>query len=145
MPIYKEKRVLPYTPQQLFSLVADVEHYPDFLPWILKTQLSEKTSSHFMAEVEIGYKLIKESYHSRVILTPFQRIDIEYIKGPFKYLHNHWIFTPHINESVEVDFFIDFEVKSFLLDFVMKPLFFETVSHMITAFETRALHIYGQK
>ena len=151
MPCYKEKRVLPYTPEQLFSLVADVGRYPEFLPWILSTRLSDMSNhsstfsspTQFTADVDVGYKIVRESYRSRVLLTPFERIDIEYISGPFKHLHNYWAFKPQANNTVLVDFFIDFEFKSSMLHMVMQPLFSEAVSRLITAFETRAKNIYN--
>jgi coenzyme Q-binding protein COQ10 len=142
MPTHVENRILPYTPQQLFELITDVERYPAFLPCVVSAQISKKEENHFLADVVVGYKLISYPYHCRVHLIPDQRIDIEYLHGPFKHLYNHWALTPLNEKLTQVDFYIDFEFKTLTLQMLFQPLFSEIVNRMISSFEGRAAQLY---
>lgn len=133
---------MPYRPEQLFGLVADVARYPEFLPWCLAARIRERTDDLILADLVIGFKVVRERFTSRVLLDEAQRrIDVTYIDGPFRRLDNHWIFASHA-DGCEVDFFIDFEFRSRLLQRVFQPLFHEAVRRMVTAFETRAGQLY---
>lgn len=142
MPTHAEKRLLPFRAKQIFDLVADVEKYPEFLPWVLSATILSKEENKFTADLEIGYKIIRTSYRSEVILTPDQTIDIRYINGPFQRLNNHWNFKEINEEWMEVDFFIDFDFQSSYLQVVLQSAFSEVVKRMIQAFEKRAAEIY---
>jgi coenzyme Q-binding protein COQ10 len=145
MPTHAEQKILPFTPQQLYDLVADVGSYPEFLPWCVGARIKEKTDIRILADLVIGYKLFRERFTSRVTLDPQQpRIDVEYMDGPFKYLNNHWIFMPH-PDGCEIDFYVDFEFKSAILQKTIGLLFNEAVQRMISAFEQRAHDLYDTK
>src|SRR5271155_4713755 len=92
MPTHAEQRLLPYTPEQLFDLVADVERYPEFLPWCLGARIRERTSTTITADLLIGFKMVRERFTSRVVPDRPRRIDVSYTDGPFRYLSNHWDF-----------------------------------------------------
>ena len=142
MPTHAEKRVLPYQPQQLYALVADIERYPDFLPWCLAARIRRREGDTVVADLIIGFKMVRESFTSRVVLDPErQRIDVAYSDGPFRYLNNHWRFDPHPG-GCEIDFYVDFEFRSRLLRKIMEPLFNEAVRRMVGAFEARAEELY---
>jgi len=138
MPRHTEKRTLPYPPETLYAIVADVKRYPEFLPWVLEADIIKTTERGFLADLTVGYKLFQDTYRSEVVLTPHERIHIQYINGPFKHLHNHWVFTPAASNSVDIDFFIDFEFQSSLFQSMIQSVFTEAVKKMITAFEERA-------
>jgi len=140
---HEEKRVLPYTPEQLFDLVADVERYPEFLPWCLGARIRERRDDIVLADMLIGFKMIREKFTSRVVLQRPGRIDVAYTDGPFKYLKNHWIFEPMPDGACRIDFYVEFEFRSALLTKVMGVLFGEAVRRMVTAFEARARSLYG--
>ncbi len=142
MPTHAERRFLPYTQQQLFDLVADVERYPEFLPWCIAARIRSREGNVLVADLVIGFKMIRERFTSRVTLTPPERVDVAYTHGPLRYLNNHWIFEPAPGGCV-IDFFIDFEFKSALLQRVMGALFNEAVRRMVAAFEARAHRLYG--
>lgn len=143
MPTHAEQRILPHQPQQLFDLVAAVEKYPDFLPWCVGARIKEKTDTLIMADLVIGFKMFRERFTSKVSLDPENlRIDVEYMDGPFRYLNNHWIFEPH-PEGCNIDFYVDFEFKSIILQKTIGLLFNEAVARMIGAFEHRAEELYG--
>ena len=129
MTTYSEKRNLPYTPEQLFALVADVKRYPDFLPWCVGSRItrSEECGRVLYADLIIGYKVIRESFVSKVTLDEPNHIHVEYISGPMKYLSNHWSFTREDDGSCTIDFFVDFEFKSKLLHGLMGVFFNDIV------------------
>ena len=143
MPTHAEKKVLPYTPEQMYRLVADVEKYPEFLPWCLAARIRRREGNVMFADLVIGFKMVRERFTSRVELDEAgRRIDVQYTEGPFQYLNNHWIFTPH-EGGVCVDFYVDFEFRSKMLQKIMGVLFNEAVRRMVQAFETRAEQLYG--
>src|SRR6201997_3866870 len=114
MPTHAEQRVLPYTPEQLFALVADVERYPEFLPWCVGARVRERTPQQIVADLIIGFRMFRERFTSRVKLDPPHRIDVAYTEGPFRYLNNYWVFDK-VADGCRIDFFVDFEFKSRLL------------------------------
>ncbi|MBX9806011.1 MAG: type II toxin-antitoxin system RatA family toxin [Alphaproteobacteria bacterium] len=138
MPRHAERRTLPYSLETMYAIVADVKRYPEFLPWVLEADIIKVTERGFLADLTVGYKLFQDTYRSEVILTPGERIEISYIKGPFKHLQNYWNFTPVSSNSVDVDFFIDFEFQSSLFQGMIQSVFTDAVQKMITAFEERA-------
>ena len=144
MPTHAEKKRLPYTPAEMFDLVADIEKYPDFLPWCVGTRIRSREGSLVVADMIIGYKMFRESFTSRVTLSKPDRIDVEYSDGPFKYLHNHWIFEPD-GKGTCIDFFVDFEFKSRILQAMIGVVFGEAVRIMVNAFERRAETVYGKR
>jgi coenzyme Q-binding protein COQ10 len=144
MPTHAEQRVLPYTPEQLFALVADIERYPEFLPWCVGARIRERSPDTIVADLIIGFKMFRERFTSRVKLDAPRRIDVAYTDGPFRYLDNHWIFEK-VPGGCRIDFFVDFEFKSRILQKLIEVLFSEAVRRMVTAFETRADQLYGPR
>ena len=144
MPIHAEQRVLAYTPEQLYGLVADVERYPEFLPWCLAARIRKRDETWLVADLVIGFRMIRERFTSHVALDEDHRkIDVVYAEGPFKHLENHWRFDPH-ETGCQIDFYVDFEFRSKLLQSLIEGLFHEAVKRMVSAFETRAGELYGK-
>ena len=143
MPKHHETRILPYTPEQIFDLVADVKRYPEFLPWVTGARIREQSDTRVIADLLVGFKMIRERYTSRVTLSRPDRVDVEYTEGPFRRLENHWKFSPH-PEGCEVEFYLDFEFKSRILQKLIGALFNEAVRKMVSAFEARATKLYGE-
>ena len=141
MPSHAEHRVLPYTQEQLFDLVADVERYPEFLPWCRGARIVERQPHLVVADLIIGFKMFRERFTSRVELNPPRRIDVTYAEGPFRYLSNYWTFDK-APEGCRINFFVDFEFKSRLMQKVIEVLFSEAVRRMVGAFEKRARDLY---
>ena len=143
MPTHAERRVLPFTPEQLFDVVADIEKYPEFLPWCIATRIRRREGKVVHADMVIGFKMFRERFTTKDVLDRPRRIDVSYHEGPFKYLNNHWIFEPRGDEHCELDFYIDFEFHSWLFQKMMGVVFNEAVRIMVSAFEKRAREIYG--
>ncbi len=150
MPTHAEKRVVPYSADQMYALVADVAAYPEFLPWCaaarIRKRVPTETGEVIDADLVISFKLFRERFGSRVTLFPSEnKIDVEYLNGPFRYLNNHWQFTPVEGGGCEVDFFVDFEFKSAILQAVIGVVFTEAMHRIVRAFDSRAHALYGQE
>ena len=143
MPRHSEQRDLPYPPSLLFDVVADIEQYPEFLPWCLAARIRERNETLVVADMMIGFRGLKESFTSRVTLNrPELKIDVAYEDGPFKYLNNHWIFEENNDGHCRLDFFVEFEFRSRILATLMDMLFHKAVQRMVAAFESRAARLY---
>ncbi len=141
---------MPYSADEMYALVADVEHYCEFLPWCAASRIRsrQKTDAGEVIEADlvISFKVFRESFVSRVTLKPEQRrIDVEYLEGPFKYLNNHWHFVPVSDTECEVEFFVDFEFRSRTLQALIGVVFNEAMRRIVRAFEQRAEALYGKR
>jgi coenzyme Q-binding protein COQ10 len=143
MPTHAEKRILRYSPEQMFELVADVRRYPEFLPWCVGARVLSRSETELVADLTIGFRVFRETFRSQVTLERPHHIHVRYLNGPFRYLNNHWRFAPHA-EGTELDFFVDFEFRSRLLQAVIGTVFNEAVRLMVRAFERRAMQLYGR-
>ena len=147
MTSHCEKRFLPYTPDQVFALVADVERYPEFLPWCESLKiLSRETigdTQRLVAEMRIGFKVYNERFKTVVLLDRARgQIAVDYLEGPFKRLTNSWMFAA-ARGGTELEFAIDFEFKSFPLQMLVGKLFEQAFRRLVTAFDARARVLYG--
>ena len=135
---HREKRVVPFPADLMYSIVADVEQYPKFLPWVVALRVLSRRRDGLTAEMAVGYGALRERYTSDVRLDPVARaVDVVEIKGPFKCLENHWRFTP-TEGGCEVDFSILFEFRSRLLHGMAGRAFEKVMLKMTDAFEARA-------
>jgi coenzyme Q-binding protein COQ10 len=146
MPHHSETRVLPYTAQQMYDLVADVASYPKFLPWTAGARIRSVTDkgdhSEMLADLVVSFKVFRESFGSRVLLWPAQnKIDTAYIDGPFKHLESTWMFRD-VDGGCEVSFEVDFEFRSKLLQGAAGMFFNEAMQRIVRAFESRAATLY---
>ncbi len=160
MPAHTDTQVLPYSALQLFDLVADVERYPEFIPWCKAARIipppplplgeGRGEGSVIYAELLVSFSHVNERYTSQVTLTPPAgdmspcAIEAKMISGPFEHLINNWTFTPE-GAGTRVDFLIDFKFRSKMLDLMMGGLFGKAVAKMSEAFRTRANALYGGK
>lgn len=139
---HSEKRHVPHTPLQMFQLVSDIEKYSEFLPWCVSTRIRSRDGDELLADMVIGYKMFRESFTSRVTLMEPKRIDVAYSQGPFKYLQNYWIFQPDSKGACIIDFYVEFEFRSKLMEKMIGLVFSEAVKKMVYSFEKRASLIY---
>jgi len=145
MTVHYEKRIIAHNPEDLFALVADVRRYPEFLPWCLASRIRTETEQRMVADLIIGFQMFKERFTSFVDLDrDALEIHVEYAEGPFKYLKNEWKFNPH-PDGCEIDFYVDFEFRSRILQTVIESLFTEAVKRMVRAFEGRADALYQRR
>ncbi len=152
MPTHAEKRLVPYSADEMFALIADVARYPEFLPWCsaarvrTRTPLADGKGEVMDADLVVSFKVYREKFGSRVTLHPEARtIDVEYLDGPFRYLRNHWHFLPADGDACEIDFFVDFEFRSAILQKLIGLVFHEAMMRIVRAFERRAEALYGPR
>jgi coenzyme Q-binding protein COQ10 len=147
MKVHTEQKILPFKPDEIFELVADVPKYPEFLPWCTGARVRDReetaTGETMIADLMIGFKMVRERFTSRVDVDRQDRkIDVEYVQGPFKHLKNHWTFTPTPAGTCQIDFYLEFEFSSVMLQKLIGVLFHEAVRRMVAAFEARAYQLY---
>ena len=150
MPGHEEKRRVEYRAEQMYSLVADVDSYADFLPWCGASRIYQRTPTPdgkgevVLARLLISFRVFRETFTSRVTLCPErQTIDVEYLDGPFRHLDTHWHFDPLDGGACEVDFSVDFAFRSAVLDRIAGGLFHHAMERIVIAFESRARDLYG--
>lgn len=148
MPTHAETRPMPYSADEMFALIADIEKYPEFLPWCSASRIRAcKTmadgSEVIDADLVISFKVYRERFGSRVTLyRDTRKIDVTYLDGPFRYLDNSWHFKPVSDRACEVEFFVDFEFKSRTLQMVIGAVFGQAMQRIVGAFEKRAEALY---
>ncbi|MCO6385745.1 type II toxin-antitoxin system RatA family toxin [Aliihoeflea sp. 40Bstr573] len=148
MPKYETTRRVHHSPEQMFALVADVEKYPEFLPMCEALSVRSRKERHgvtmLVADMTVGYKAIRETFTSNVVLKPAESIiDVSYVDGPFRYLDNRWRFEATEDGGAAVHFFIDYEFKSRILGAMMGAMFDRAFRMFAEAFEKRADEIYS--
>ncbi|MHA6345812.1 type II toxin-antitoxin system RatA family toxin [Roseivivax sp. CAU 1761] len=147
MPTHSETKILPYTAQQMYDLVADVGSYPKFLPWCAAARIrsvEDRGESRVMlADLVISFKVFRETFGSRVTLWPeAKKIDTEYLDGPFRHMESNWSFRD-VERGCEVSFYVDFEFRNAMLRSIIGVVFNDAMQRVVRAFERRAAELYG--
>jgi coenzyme Q-binding protein COQ10 len=143
MPRHQETRPLPYTPEQMFDLVADVGSYARFLPWVTAVRVRSNSESEMVADVIVGFKGLRETFSSRVQKQRPGHIHVDYLEGPLKHLNNDWTFRPDGKGGCLVDFCVDFAFRNRMFEMLAGQVFDRAVRKMVNAFEERAAQLYS--
>lgn len=143
MPRHTETRHLPYTPEQMFDLVADVRSYEKFLPWVSAIRVRSDSATEMVADMIVGFKGLSESFTSRVHKERPHSVHVDYLDGPLKHLSNDWKFRADGEGGVVIDFEVDFAFKNRLFEMLAGQVFDKALRKMIGAFEARAKQLYG--
>ena len=143
MPGIRDQRRLPYTPEQMFDLVADVARYGEFLPWVVATRVRSDSDTEMVADMVVGFKNIRERFTSRVEKERPNYIRVHYVDGPLRDLDNLWKFEPYGEESCTVDFSVDFSFKNRMFEALAGQYFDRAFRRMVEAFDKRAAELYG--
>ena len=143
MPRHSETKHLPYTPEQLFTLVGDVGRYAEFLPWVVAVRVRSSTETETIADLVVGFNAFKERFTSKVTKQAPDRITVDYIEGPLKYLKNEWRFEPAPGGGTNLCFSVDFAFKSRIFEAIAGQMFDRALRRMTGAFEARAADLYG--
>ena len=148
MAVHRVTRILPYTPDQLLDLVADVRAYPEFVPWVTSMRVwNEREEGPDVtlldAEAGVGFAVLREKFSTWVRRDANRNVvEVGLIRGPFKHLKNRWEFHPH-PDGARLEFMIDFAFKSRMLDMMLSANFDRAVNALIRCFEARARALYG--
>ena len=143
MPRHTEKKHLPYSPEQLFDLVADIARYDEFLPWVVAVRVRSSSATETVADLVVGFNAFKERFTSRVVKERPNRICVDYVEGPLKYLHNEWKFEPVADGGTNLCFSVDFAFRSRIFEALAGQMFDRALRRMTRAFEERAAALYG--
>lgn len=143
VPRHRETRLLPWTPEQMFDLVADIRRYPEFLPWVAAVRIREDDGQRIVADMSVGFRALRETFTSEVRLTRPDHIDVDYVSGPLKHLRNDWYFEPGGNGGTQLRFSVDFEFRSRIFEKLAGAVFHEAFKRMVASFEARARELYG--
>jgi coenzyme Q-binding protein COQ10 len=144
MPRFSTTRRVRHSASDMFDLVADIEHYPEFVPLCRSIRVSQRRPAGegvetLRSEMTVAYKMISETFVTRVTLDkPRLQIHVQYLEGPFRLLENRWTFRPLGENASEVEFFIFYEFKSRMLGLVMGSVFDTAFRKFAEAFERRA-------
>ena len=143
MQSIKLTRQSPFSAQQMFDLITDVDRYDEFIPYCTASRVRQRSDTEMLADLAIGYKMLRETYSSRIELgaSPLS-VMVRQAKGPFRHLFNQWVFED-TETGCEVRFELQFEFAVPLLRRIIQPMMNRVVERFIAAFETRALDIYG--
>lgn len=143
MPSINETHVLPYSAEQMFDLVADVDSYPQFIPWVAATRVRSDSETEMTADMIVGFKAIREKFTSRVVKDRPNEIVVHYVDGPMRDLDNQWQFRALGEDSCEIRFCVDFTFKSRVFEALAGQYLDRAFRKMVAAFEARADQLYG--
>jgi coenzyme Q-binding protein COQ10 len=142
MTTHCEHRILPYSLESIFNLVADVESYPDFLPFWHQARISRRLGNTYYTEQEIGIGPVRERFQSKTVLHPFTEIQVTSCQGIFHRLQVHWTFSPLPDGSCCVSCSLEGQVRSALLRHLFETVFLDSIHSVVAAFEMRASQQY---
>ena len=143
MPGMHEVRRLPYSAEQMFDLVADVARYGEFLPWVVATRVKSDDGEVMIADMLVGFKMLREKFTSRVVKQRPDTLTVHYIDGPMRDLDNRWEFRPTDDGGCELDFSVAFTFRNALFESLAGQYFDKAFRKMVAAFEERAAALYG--
>lgn len=139
--------ITQYPIELIYQLIIDIEKYPEFIPWCQLVNIIEKQKAQMIADLSISYKLVSETYRSKIDLCPpkkdYAEINVSLISGPFKKLESKWLLKREKNSNTKINFFVDFEFKSALLDKLMGLMFHKACEKIMQAFERRAEELFS--
>ena len=143
MTEFSQQKILPYARQDVYNVVADIEKYPQFLPWCVGLRVTDRSGPVVKADLMVGFRSFRETFTSCVWFDEPHGIKVSYLDGPFRYLRNSWVFTDH-PEGTLIEFHIDFEFRSRALQALIGKMFDLAVHRMVGAFEDRAHDLYRE-
>jgi coenzyme Q-binding protein COQ10 len=138
-----ETRHLPWSPEQMFDLVADVKRYGEFLPWVVGTRIRSDDGEEMVADMLVGFSALREKFTSKVHKHRPGAITVEYLDGPMKSLSNVWQFTADENGGCRIEFVCDFTFRNALFEKLAGQYLDRAFRKMVGAFEARAAKLYG--
>lgn len=143
MPIINQQRRMAWSAEQMFALVADVQRYPEFLPWVVATRIQSDSETEMVADMMVGFRALREKFTSRVKKDRPHRIMVEYLDGPLKRLSNTWDFAAQDDGGCVIDFCVDFTFRNAIFEAIAGQYLDRAFRKMVAAFETRAEKLYG--
>jgi ribosome-associated toxin RatA of RatAB toxin-antitoxin module len=135
--------IVPYTPQQMFELVNNIDDYSQFLNWCDSSSILNQSDDQITASVQINQGGLKQSFSTLNTLTPYKSIEMQLLDGPFDELSGEWRFETLGENASKVHLTLQFKFKSMLIDMALSPIFKSIANSQLDAFVARAKYIYG--
>ena len=146
MPLISRNALVPYSVEEMYRLVEDVEAYPDFLPWCRTTAVLERNEQQVKASIEIAKGALNKSFTTINRMQHNKMIEMRLIEGPFKHLEGFWRFDALKDASAcKISLDLDFEFESKLIAFAVGAVFNQIANTMVDAFCKRAVEVYGER
>jgi ribosome-associated toxin RatA of RatAB toxin-antitoxin module len=135
---------VPFTAEQMYQLVNDIEAYPEFLPWCIDAKVFNRTDKSLDASVSLATGKIRQTFATQNTMLAGKRIDVNLISGPFKYLKGYWEFTDTDRDGCKVELNMEFEFKNKLLKLTLKTFFNKFIDSLVGSFTERARIVYSK-
>lgn len=137
--------VVPYTPEEMYVLVNDIESYPAFLPWCSVAKISNQQKESLTATLSLAVGKIKQSFTTENTMRNGSRINMQLIEGPFKHLSGYWKFNPKDEKSCHIQLHMNFEFENKIIKHTLGKVFYKVMDSLVESFVQRAQQIYGQR
>ena len=137
--------IVPYTPNEMYALVNDIESYPAFLPWCIAAKILSKKEESLIASLSLAMGKIKQSFTTENTMREGLRIDIRLIDGPFKHLSGYWKFNPEDEQSCHIQLHMNYEFKNKIIKYALGKVFYIVMNTLVESFVQRAQQIYGNR
>ena len=134
--------LMPYSAQQMFNVVNGIEQYPEFLPWCASSQILQQSENMMEASILMKKGKLNHSFTTRNTLVPDQKIQVDLVNGPFKYLSGHWTFTSISEQGSKIELNLEFEFSNSIIGFLIGPVFTQIANTLVDAFCQRAHQLY---
>jgi ribosome-associated toxin RatA of RatAB toxin-antitoxin module len=136
--------LVPYSPQQMFALVADIVSYPEFVPWVASAELIEQSADHVIGKLQMERAGVRETFTTRNTLKPPGEIVLSFVSGPFRKLEGRWRFDDLSGRGTRVGLTIEFEFSNPMLSLLLSRTFEKNCGELVDVFVARARSVYGQ-
>lgn len=140
---FARSALVPYTPAQMFALVADLERYPQFVPWVTKAEVLERGEDYVVGRLEMHRSGAREAFTTRNSMQAPHRIDMQLVEGPFKVLAGVWTFEDIAGRGCKVSLEMRFEFSNPMLGLLLSRSFEKSCSELVDAFVARAREAYA--
>jgi coenzyme Q-binding protein COQ10 len=145
MTVFTQRQHLNFSAAELFDLVADVERYPEFMPWVTASHISHRKDNAVFVDMTIAAGPLHRQFSTVGVLQRPQRIDITSADPVFERFEQHWLFEPAQEGGTDVDYQVDVALKSRMLQAALGALFADQAAETMTAFKRRAHQLYGNQ
>lgn len=135
--------MVPYSNRQIYELVTDIEQYPQFLNWCSNSEILSSDGNIVSARVDVELKGVKQSFSTRNINHPYEKIEMNLIDGPFSRLGGEWRFIELSEDACKVELDLSFDFNNVVLGKLFGPIFSQISAGQIEAFQKRAKQVYG--
>lgn len=134
--------ITPYTCEQMYALVSDIEHYPQYLPWCPSSKVINQNGNIVTGRVDISYLKVKAHFTTRNTNYLNERIEVDLVDGPFKHLKGYWNFVPLGTHGCKIEFKLDYKFSNFIIEKVIGAVFELVIKNIVDAFVKKAHQIY---